>query len=138
MKISKVTDYAALTAVELLNKATWLNGLEFLQACENKWPENNIENCRLLNKKNTRKRSEVIYTHANKKEGHPNSPALLKISIDMNISLLQNYLLYDCSLYKSIIWAFWLCLEDACVYIVSLPPLWNALPLFHQLAFRFL
>ena len=37
----------------------------------------------------------------------------------MNISLLQNYLLYDRYLYKSIIWAFWACLEDACVYIVS-------------------
>ena len=32
-----------LTTVKLLNNATWLNSAEFLQACENKWPENKIE-----------------------------------------------------------------------------------------------
>ena len=32
-----------LTAVELLNKTIWLNGPEFLQDCEKKWPENKIE-----------------------------------------------------------------------------------------------
>lgn len=32
-----------LTAVDLLNKATWLNGPEFLLTCENQWPENKVE-----------------------------------------------------------------------------------------------
>ena len=29
--------------------------------------------------------THVIYTHAKKKEGHPNSPALLNINTDMNM-----------------------------------------------------
>ena len=45
-----------LTAVELLNKSTWLNGLEFLQACENKWPENNIEKLQAAEKEEHKKK----------------------------------------------------------------------------------
>ena len=32
-----------LTAGELLNKDTWLNGQEFLQRSEDQWPENKVE-----------------------------------------------------------------------------------------------
>ena len=46
----------------------------------------------------------ILTTHANKKEDHPNSPAMLKISIGMNMLWLQIYclqvnILYDHHLY---------------------------------------
>ena len=48
--------------------------------------------------------SYTIYTHANKKDGHPNSQALLKINEHvMSINLyIVSYILYDRHLYECI------------------------------------